>query len=51
MPNTYNSRKLRSREDVATRASLAELKEALTWRMVIAIGVAAAITSAIIKLL
>ena len=40
-----------SSKDVATKTDIAELKETLTWRIVIAIGVAAGVTSAIVKLL
>lgn len=44
-----------SAKDVATKeyidAAIARLETRLTWRIVIAIGVAAAVTSAIVKLL
>ena len=38
-------------QEVATKVDLAELKEALTWRIVLAISIAAGVTSAIVKLL
>ena len=40
-----------SAKDVATKSDIAELKEELTWRLVIAIGIYTAIISFIIKVL
>ena len=40
-----------SSKNVATKTDIAALKETLTWRIVIAIGVAAGVASAIVKLL